>query len=417
MSIRAFIKQREGRFMISMTTYWQMLHTDMSLLKNSDPYFQHYPPINAAIDMATLGLSFELPETYAYSMPGILNTILLRTKSIGPLVTLIAKGYTTPRPYPLPEITNHNNLLFAILYHKHLYHYQHHEYQGPINDIPFINALTKIKKTTDNRRSASIAQTDALGKTILAYCQTHNIPLTKENLIPDVTIKPADFIASLKAIINSTQQETLADEVQTVQLTAQKTNTEQAQALLLDAEATLKAFDDLLVARNMAEKTLLNFDRQYKRLPLATLALIKIMPIKSEGKILLSDRKAAQDTLTAIRTEINLQLGDNEADFMHRACLQNMFEQAGKNYATCVDEERSLAASIKKALETESVEKTPHLPAPLLMLTFPSRSPTPSHSIATNNFYFFNGLSKKQIAGAVIAAGVAVAFESLNLTL
>lgn len=409
----------------SMTDYWSMLKHDMEALKETDEdFFSLYIPLNTTLDMVDLGLKFEEKQTSALSLEPTMNKIVETSEGIGPKVSLscMIEGAEKTHQYHLPNITDTNTLLFAILYYKHLRLFTKHTYKGPFGDTFPLYIKSKIDAKTDSKRPWSIAQADYLKEQILTYATENKLSLTETDLSPaNPNVTSKDFIAALKEKLTAkaVSEETAdkeADSNDQTELDRLEQLLSEKKSLLETATLAIRQFNQLkekydtsYAAYNSAERKA----RQHNR-------LYQLFSSKN-GSSHISELK---DALTANKDK--LSLAPNQTPFMKLKQLMALEKQAkealeetqialnqeAKRVAEEAEikrqEEQKKAAQLKEQAHQSKVRVNHEAPVS-------EATPNPAHL----NTSFFHPLPNRQcvtatlIGSAITAATTALVYYSM----
>lgn len=406
----------------SMTDYWSMLKHDMAALKETDEdFFSLYIPLNTTLDMVDLGLKFEEKHTSALSLEPTMNKIVETSEGIGPKVSLscMIEGAEKTHQYHLPNITDTNTLLFAILYHKHLRLFAKHTYKGPFGDTFPLYIKSKIDAKTDSKRPWSIAQADYLKASILNYIAQEKLSLTEKDLLPDrPDLSSKAFIKTLKEKLPSKTQsrETAEEETETpttesAKVDRLKTNLSERQAQLEAAKLAIKAFSQLkanyetsYAAYNTAEREA----RQHSRLNRLFLSKSSSTPINALKEAMIADKtKLAlapnQTPFMKIKRLLAQQKKAEDALLEAKIALEQEQSRIVKKAESTRQEEANKAAELKEQAHHSEVARSKVLP------TYKSTS-NPAH---VNNSFFHPIPNRQCVAATLIGTAVTAATTAL----
>ncbi|RUR19429.1 hypothetical protein ELY21_04205 [Legionella sp. km535] len=191
--------------MISMTTYWQQYKNYIDNLPEALPENEEYSrQIATAKTMINIGLTIE--NLGVTEIKQVVNRLHTTAKEFNHEVVYQApdKEYK----FSLPQITNSQSLIFAILYYQHLSNYANVSYQGSISFLfkgMVTSAVNEKKKPTAHQANAMLGE-------IKKYCESHNIALDETLLLNTNKEKAEDYVSKLVSTYMPLQSEPSPDE-------------------------------------------------------------------------------------------------------------------------------------------------------------------------------------------------------------
>jgi hypothetical protein len=410
----------EQKYQYGMTQYWTLFKQDLTALTTVEDAFNPQA-LSAAFKMIDEGLKFEKNETGATSLMPTMQKIIELSKGIGPEVSLTIAALDKTHLYHLPAITDDASLLFAILYHKHLVFFQEHTYKGDFGKSWLTAWIKKkIDAETNKKRPWSEAQAQYLKNQIIEYCTSHKINLTEADFFPEENTSALNYVQHLKRKITPRAPEDLfvtRPDSPSLTVTDSLTALIEARTLkekeLSDLKAALETFKILIDERDTAtqqERNALRADRAIPKIQKIWLDLSNSrssLDAYNEAKSLTEEKNKALASVLE---------GDTEEE--HAKKLKRALTEAKTHYqeaCLAVDREITLRDSQKstsapRKCSPDVAESGPHETPSL------PRKKTPPQ-LLNYDYGFFSGLSKNEVAGAVVCGALAIGLQSLGLTL
>ncbi len=158
----------------SLTEYYNKFSKSLSDLFKTTNCSSFEKSYQAALEICQQGLFLE-QETNPLTMKKIVEEIGNIANKLGPECNIPSFENDKIRQYPLPLINDLPQLMFAIVYLKHLINYETVEYAGGITTYWGVDALSKINEGVQSKKTWNKSQTIVLENNIKNYCQNNEI--------------------------------------------------------------------------------------------------------------------------------------------------------------------------------------------------------------------------------------------------
>lgn len=402
---------------LSLTRYYQLFELYLNTLESTGLDVEISKKITVARQLIAKGMALEKQEN-PFTMKAMAEEIAEIALTLGLETEIFCNGRT--KKYGIPTINSLAELLFAILYLKHLQTYQNVFYGGSITTYMFVDAKTKIEEGIATKKPWLKSQALYLESEIKKYCIKHNINYDESIKSPLLSSDSEEVLSEIFTSLIP-QNTTLLNSVDLLEQQQQ-----QRRDKYLDSLGAFKHFSKSFFKYQQAQQDLAQLNKCFysknKFRQLVSWLMDKIYPIDQDLQNLKKAQKKS-DKAFAVMTELC------PANMTHDLYLEKLFNEqqiAEQKYHQALTEFTEASQPMPKptyssndsSLKENNEDKVWHKKQPQqrkpLVKKLPSTQPKSLTSPQATTSYFFKPSPKTvAISASMIALGVAASYTMM----